>query len=300
MPSCPRCQNALPDPPERFCPSCGADLTQFPTSVPAGGPPPPPPPPSDVTPPTPYLPPVPAGGPRYGAYGAPGATAWSERSGARTGTPWERRHEIGLATALVETTQRVLTRPAEFFRSMPVTGGIGSPLLYALIIGYAGMVISAIYNFVLESVMGSALTRMSGGGSDAMAGLMPYIQGGVGLGLQLIFGPVIVAVSLFLIAGITHVALLALGGASRGFEATFRVACYAEAAALLNIIPACGSLVSALVMLVLMVIGISEAHGVSRGRAAAAVLLPIVVCCCCILIPLGFAMASLIGAASMQ
>jgi hypothetical protein len=300
MPSCPRCQTALPDPPERFCPSCGADLTQLPTSVPTGAPPPPPPPPSDATPQTPWLPPVPAAGAGYGSYGAPHDSAWSEGPGARTETPWERRHEIGLATALVETTQRVLTRPTEFFRSMPVTGGIGAPLVYALIIGYAGIVVSAIYNFVLESVMGSAFTRMSSGGSDAMAGMMPYLQGGLGLGLQVIFGPVMVAVSLFLVAGITHLALLALGGASRGFEATFRVACYSEAAALLNIIPACGNFVSAIVMLVLMIIGIAEAHGISRGRAAAAVLLPIVLCCCCILIPLGFGLASLIGAASMQ
>lgn len=297
MPSCPRCQNALPDPPERFCPSCGADLTQFPTSVPPSAPPTPP---SDVTAQTPWLPPVPAAGPRHGSHGAPRDSAWSEGSGARTATPWERRHEIGLATALIETTQRVLTRPTEFFRSMPVTGGIGSPLVYALVIGYAGIVVSAIYNFVLESVMGSALSRMGGGGSDAMAGLMPYLQGGVGLGLQLIFGPVMVAVSLFLVAGITHLALLALGGASRGFEATFRVACYSEAAAVLNIIPGCGNLVSAVVMLVLMIIGISEAHGITRGRAAAAVLLPIVLCCCCVLIPVGFGLASLIGAAAMQ
>ena len=300
MPSCPRCQNALPDPPERFCPSCGTDLTQFPTAVPPGAPPPPLPP-SDVTPQAPWVPPVPAAGAAYGAYGAPRESAWSEGPGARTATPWERRNEIGLATALVETTQRVLTKPTEFFRSMPVTGGIGSPLIYALIIGYAGIVISAIYNFVLESVMGSALTQMGGGGSGPMAGMMPYLQGGVGLGLQLIFGPVMVAVSLFLVAGITHLALMALGGATRGFEATFRVACYSEAAAVLNIIPACGNLVSALVMLVIMIIGISEAHGTTRGRAAAAVLLPIVLCCCCILIPLGFGLASLIGAAaSMQ
>jgi hypothetical protein len=194
----------------------------------------------------------------------------------------------------------VLTSPTEFFRSMPVTGGIGEPLLYALIIGYAGLVIAALYDFVLESVMGSAFTRFGGGESDAIAGLMPYLQGGIGFGLRLIFGPVMLAVGLFLLAGIVHLALLALGGAARGFEGTFRVVCYTEAAALLNIIPACGSLIGGIVMLVLMIIGISEAHGTTRGRAAAAVLLPIVLCCCCLLIPLGFALASLIGAASMQ
>jgi hypothetical protein len=246
MTNCPRCQSPLPDPRERFCPSCGADLEP---------------------------------------------SAWAPGPGAREGTPWERRGEIGFASALVETTQRVLTAPAAFFRAMPVTGGIGSPLVYALIIGYAGLVISAIYDFVLESVMGSSFSRF-GGGSEAMAGVMPYFQGAVGLGVKLIVGPFLLAISLFLLSGIVHLALLALGGAARGFEATFRVACYCEAAALFNIVPVCGGMIAPIVMVVLMIIGIAEAHGTTRGRAAAAVLLPIVLCCCCILIPIvGFVMS---------
>ena len=36
MTNCPRCQSLLPDPPERFCPSCGADLTLLPPPVPPG------------------------------------------------------------------------------------------------------------------------------------------------------------------------------------------------------------------------------------------------------------------------
>jgi hypothetical protein len=251
MTNCPRCQVLLPDPPERFCPSCGADLELAPPPLP---------------------PPV---------TGAPG---WDPGPGARAGTPWERRHEIGIASALVETTQRVLTGPTAFFRAMPVTGGIGSPLLYALIIGYAGLVISAIYDFVLESIMGSSLSRF-GGGSEAMAGVMPYFAGAAGLGVKLVAGPFFVAIGLFLISGITHLVLMMLGGAARGFEATFRVACYSEAAALLNIVPVCGGMLAPVLMVVLMIIGVAEAHGTTRARAAAAVLLPVALCCCCILVP---------------
>ena len=262
MTTCPRCQSPLPDPPERFCPSCGADLELLPPPVPPA-----------VTPPP---------------------SAWAQGPGAREGTPWERRGEIGIASALVETTQRVLTGPTAFFHAMPVTGGIGAPLVYALVIGYAGLVISAIYDFVLESVMGSSLTRF-GGGSDAMAGVMPYLAGAAGLGVKVVVGPILLVIGLFLMSGIVHLGLMALGGAARGFEATFRVACYSEAAALLNIVPVCGGVIAPVLMLVLMIIGIAEAHGTTRARAAAAVLLPIVLCCCCLLIPLGFGLASLIG-----
>jgi hypothetical protein len=265
MTNCPRCQSPLPDPPERFCPSCGADLALAPPPIP------------------PAIPPPPSG--------------WDPGPGAREGTPWERRDSIGIASALVETTQRVLAGPTAFFRAMPVTGGVGSPLLYALIIGYAGLVISAIYDFVLESVMGSSFARF-GGGSEAMAGVMPYLAGVAGLGVKLVVGPFLLAMVLFLMAGIVHLALLGLGGASRGFEATFRVACYSEAAALLNIIPVCGGMIAPVLMVVLMVIGIAEAHGTIRGRAAAAVVLPILLCCCCILVPLVGFLASL--ASQMQ
>ena len=253
MTNCPRCQSPLPDPPERFCPSCGADLELLP----------------------PPLPPA----------VAPPSSGWAPGTGARAGTPWERRHEIGFASALVETTQRVLTGPTAFFRAMPVTGGIGAPLGYAVIVGYAGIVISAIYDFVLESVMGSSLSRL-GGGSEAMAGVMSFFQGAMGFGARVVLGPVFLLLSLFLLSGLIHLALLALGAAARGFEATFRVACYCEAAALLNIVPVCGGMIAPVLMLVLMIIGVAEAHGCTRARAAAAVLLPIALCCCCVVGPI--------------
>ncbi len=255
MTHCPNCQALLPEPPERYCPSCGADLELVPTSPP----------------------PLPA-------------STWAPAGGAREGIPWERRDRIGFVAALVETTQRVLTAPADFFREMPTTGGIASPLLYAVILGYAGIVVNAIYDFVLTTVMGTSFGSLSGLGGDneAMGRLMPFISGGVGLGFQLILGPVFLVVGLFLVSGIVHLALMALGGGGRGFEATFRVASYSEAAAVFYIIPICGQLLGGIYMIVLMIIGVSEAHGISRGKAAAAVLLPILLCCCCITAPMVF------------
>ena len=92
MANCPCCQHVLPDPPERFCPNCGGDCKR------------------------PHL-------------HRPASAAFRRRHragrAARGGTPWERRSEIGFVAALVETTQQVLTGPDAFFRSMPVSGGIG-------------------------------------------------------------------------------------------------------------------------------------------------------------------------------
>jgi hypothetical protein len=195
----------------------------------------------------------------------------------------------------VETTQQVLTAPGAFFRAMAVTGGIGGPLLYALILGYAGIVVSGLYDFVLTSVTGSTFGSLGGlgGGNETLERLMPYIQGGAGLGAQLILGPLFLIAGLFLMSGIVHLVLLALGGATQGYEATLRVTCYSEAAAVFHVIPICGQALGAIYMLVLMTIGLAEAHGTTRGKAAVAVLAPIFLCCCCILGPLVFFVMSL-------
>lgn len=215
---------------------------------------------------------------------------------APAGTPWERRERIGFASALVETTQQVLLRPTEFFRAMPVTGGLGGPLLYGVILGYLGLLASAIYTAIFNAVAGPRLFEMSQRGE--LEKLLPYLQGGMSLVMQVIFGPLMIAIGLFVSSAILHVLLMLFGGAPRGFEASFRVRCYAEAASLLRLIPGCGTPVFVIYILVLLIVGLSEAHGVGRGRAAAAVLLPLfLLCCCCafgIVVALG-GLASMLG-----
>jgi hypothetical protein len=180
--------------------------------------------------------------------------------------------------ALIETTKQVLSQPAAFFRSMPVTGGIGNPLLYAVIVGYVGLFASTIYNLVFRSVLTSSLSRM--GGNRDMERLASFMQGGAGLVMILIFGPVFIVIGLFISAG-SSTSRCSPGGAARGFEGTSRVAAYSQAASIFNIIPGCGGLVGLVYVIVLLVIGLSEAHGISRGKAATAVLVPFVLICCC-------------------
>lgn len=195
------------------------------------------------------------------------------------GTPWERRRIIGFAAGLTETTQQVLTSPEAFFRGLRVTGGIADPLLYGLIVSYIGLVAASVYRAVFSATFGSAFSRF--GDQPELARFLPYLQGGVGLAANLIMGPILIVVGLFIWAGILHLLLLLLGGGARGFEATFRVLGYAAASNLLQIVPVCGGFVGGVYSLVLAIIGLSAVHGDSKGKAAAAVLLPLVLFCCC-------------------
>src|SRR6266568_7463776 len=197
--------------------------------------------------------------------------------------PWDRRQELGIVTALVETTKEVLTGPSGFFRRMPVAGGIGSPLLYAVVIGYLGLLLSAVYSAVFLLVRGAAGAVALGPLSDRpeLAAFVAALQGWGGIIGQAVFGPIGIVIHVFIWTAIIHLMLLLLDGAGQGFEATFRVLCFSHAASVLAIVPLCGGPIAGLWSLVLWIIGLTYAQRIPTWKAAAAVLLPIVLCCCC-------------------
>ncbi|HET7293595.1 MAG TPA: YIP1 family protein [Vicinamibacteria bacterium] len=246
MDQCPKCGALIASRADRYCLNCGAELPQE-----TGGLPPlPPPPPS-------------------------GAAA-----GARPrDTPWERRAELGFVPAVFDTIKGVLGSPAEFFRAMPKEGGIGSPLGYGVLVGYVGVLVTAVYNALMNTLIGSTLAEL--GERGPFGRLAPYLEGGIGLVSQVVFGPIWILIGIFLGAGIYHVVLLILGEARQSFETTFRVVCYGQSCAILQIVPFCGGFLTVIAWIVVGIIGLSEAHGIGRGSAAVAVLAPIVFCCCC-------------------
>ena len=220
---------------------------------------------------------------------------------ASSSIPWERRDEIGLAAALIETTKQVLTGPTDFFRRMPVAGGVGSPLLYAVIIGYLGIVASAVYSAVFMLVGGAARGSFGAfGDRPEVARMVEAFSGWGGIIGQLLFGPFGIVIGLFVSTAITHLMLMLLDGASQGFEATFRVRSYATAASVLAIVPFCGGAIGAIWSLVLCIIGLAEAQRIPVWKAALAVLLPIVLCCCCCAVGAGMFFGSIASLVSHQ
>ena len=262
MALCPHCRHAVADPPAGICPNCGGDL-----QAPAAG--------------APSASPSPASG------GAPAPAG----PGAGPGIAWDERDRIGFFNALVETTRQVLTEPGTFFRAMPVTGGLGSPLLYGVVLGWAGLVAASFYQAIFRSVVGSGWAAL-GADRPEVEALLGWVGGWAGFVGQVVFGGVFVAIGIFVAALILHLMLLLLGGARRGFEATLRVVSFAEATSLLFLVPFCGQVLGWIWCAVLYVLGLAAAHQVGHGKAAAAVLLPIALGCCC-----GAALAFLFGAA---
>ena len=200
-----------------------------------------------------------------------GGTPMAVPASARTGLPWEHRQGRGFFNAFIETLVMVLTRPAEAFGIMKREGGLGEPLIYALIGGCVGGIASFLFSLGFQSL--GLFTDRHDSGLAAMAGL------GIGSAMIILL-PVFIVIGLFIGSAIVHLCLMIVGGANQSFEATFRVLAFSHGSAgPLQIIPLCGGLISGVWAVVCTCFGLARAHETDTGRAVLAVFLPLIVCC---------------------
>jgi len=201
-----------------------------------------------------------------------GKTAAAPSPGnGRIHTAWEEKGTQWTFGGLMATLKESLFHPSEFFRKMNVTGGLSSPLLYALITGMVGWMAYYFWEIVFHDAIHDFLP------SSAHSGLDVFAE--AGLAVKAILTPFMLIAGLFIWSGILHLLLLLVRGAKNGFEATFRVVSYINGASVFLIIPLCGAFICTIWTLVLAVIGLRDAHGTSGGKATFAVLFPLIICC---------------------
>ncbi|MBP1619445.1 MAG: hypothetical protein H6Q02_212 [Acidobacteria bacterium] len=228
---------------------------------------------ADTYPPTP--PPITPGGSPPPVPPVPPATA---------PLPWE-QPGYPFLEALYETAKLLVTAPTEAFRRVSVTVDLGRPLLYAILLGWIGIIAGQLYSIALRGVMTNLMPFQSPEGFAMGTGASIAVM---------VLAPVFVLLGIFIWSAIVHLFLMMVGGANAGFGATVRVMCYGTTAQLAQVVPLCGGIVGAVWAIVLEIIGLAQVHRTSQGKAALAVLLPLALCCVCIAI-----MAALFGAAIM-
>jgi hypothetical protein len=200
-----------------------------------------------------------------------GAGATPEAAVPRGGLPWEHRRERGFFNAFIETLVMVLTRPGEAFTVMKREGGLGEPLIYALIGGCLGGIVSLLFSLGLHSV-GFFADR-----HDTFAAMVGM---GAGSAAFIVLVPLFVVIYLFIFSAIFHLCLMIVGGANQSFETTFRVIAFSQGSTgPLQMIPVCGGFIALVWWLVCNCIGLARAHETDTGRAVLAVLPPLIVCC---------------------
>ena len=189
----------------------------------------------------------------------------------RSGLPWDDRQQKGFFTAFIETLQMVLTRPAEAFTVMKREGSFGEPLIYAVVGGSVGAIVSFLFSLLFHSFGMFADQRNP---LNAMAGM------GIGSIGFIILAPLAIVIGLFIVAGIVHLCLMIVGGANQPFETTFRVLAFTQGSTgVLQVIPVCGGLIAAVWGIVVNCIGLARAHETDTGRAVLAVVVAVVICC---------------------
>ena len=186
------------------------------------------------------------------------------------GLPWEHRSQLGFFKAYFDTVVIVLTKPGEAFALMKKEGDLMGPLLFALIGGSAGMIVSILFQIAF-----SAFGIMQD--QNALANIFGM---GMGLVFFIILVPALVGMGMFVASGVLHLCLMIVGGAKKPFETTFRVVCFSSGSTyLLSIIPFCGGMITGVWNIVLEIIGLARSHEIDTGKAVLAVLLPMIVCC---------------------
>jgi hypothetical protein len=221
------------------------------------------------------------------------------------GTPWERRAELGFWTGWAQTVQQALLEPGRLFQSARLDRG-AAQLGFAVLTTSAFWTLGQIVEGLLLRGQRDQLIRILGGISsnpDVSPVLQRLIEAqkrasstGWVLALALCT-PVFAVVFLYLNAALTHAVAALLGQARRGFAATFAACAYACAPLVLLAVPACGSIIAVVWVIVLTSVGMKVTHGISTGAAAATVLAPYFVLCCVLFLAIGSLAMALRGAA---
>ena len=200
---------------------------------------------------------------------APVATA---ATAPTSGLPWENRQQLGFVKAWFDTVALLITKPSQAFTMMRPEGGLVDPLIFGLIGGCAGQIVSALFQLLIGSIRGL-------GGRNPFFESLGLSPSGFYIG-SAILSPLLVAIGLFLGSAVMHLCLMLVGGANRSYETTFRVVCFAAGSAnLFYMVPFCGPIIAPIYCIVLYCIGLSRAHPTTTGKALLAIFLPLIVCC---------------------
>ncbi|MCE5334579.1 MAG: YIP1 family protein [Desulfobacteraceae bacterium] len=145
--------------------------------------------------------------------------------------------------SMKETVGKIIVDPAGFFREMPKSGGYADPLIFALTMGVAAGIITA-----LATIVGL-------GGHSSFAGAASSI----------ILTPIVTGVFTFICAGVLF-AIWKVMGSQESYEVSFRCAAYALAispiTAVLNLIPYIGVIAGLAWTAYILVAASTEIHGI--------------------------------------
>lgn len=175
--------------------------------------------------------------------------------------PWEDGQKASLP-ALLATLGQILAHPRRFFASLPQSGGLADPLGFVLLVGTTGLLSLLLWQSVLEGAVTGPLPE------GLVAAYLTALEGNPNLVFGLVLlTPLYVAFSQFIMSISLFWALRLVGPATTSFAAVFRVVAYAQAPAVLCLLPWVGGLAARVWHLALLGYGLSQTLRLSTGKA---------------------------------
>jgi hypothetical protein len=151
--------------------------------------------------------------------------------------------------AMPQTAVRVVTAPAEFFKSMPKTGGFVEPLIFAAIMAVIAGIIQAIIN-----ILGLSYAHL--GFAESLG--------------RIIVVPIVFVIFSFIGAAIIYV-IWKLMGSQENYETSYRCAAYlialAPIVAIISIIPYAGVIINMAIYVYYIVIASTQVHNIPSQKA---------------------------------
>jgi len=210
------------------------------------------------------------------------------------GLPWEESN-AGLGS-IVPTAVAFVTKPIESFSKMSLTVDLVRPIAYFVAFVIMGIAVGQLWRYLFWTPATSGIEFVP---KDVMA-QAPWLKVMLGrptllvVACLMVIAPVVNLITLFIWSAVVHLFLAMVGAAPKGFTATLRVVCYSQTASVAVLIPIVGGLIQVVWSLVIQVIGLSQAHRVSGGKATFAVIAPLLLCCGCV-VAMGVALSLSIG-----
>jgi hypothetical protein len=185
---------------------------------------------------------------------------------------WERRKQLGVFSALVETVRQVLATPVATFKAMKREGGQATPLFFYLLVT----------TFATWAAMAYQLTVIMMNPEAMLGPLAKSLNTASLIGIQVVsmaLAPLLLILVAYCAAGIFHLVFQLLGS-SQPFEVSFRAYCYAVApASVFRLLPICGDFLFFIAALVLLVFSFRETLRIDGTKATIGVILPSLLCC---------------------
>ena len=180
--------------------------------------------------------------------------------------PWEHIDSNGIWKALIRTIRSCLLKPSQGFEQVAQSHDRFAALLFALICGGFGAIMTAIWNWVATTYIPW----------DTLPFGDSWITQSTS-GTALLYSPLIIVLSVFLTAFYLHTILSISRSKHAPFASTLILVCYAESAVILNCIPFMGQFLASIWFIYILIVGIKKVHHISGSRAFFVLVVPIII-----------------------